>query len=740
MGGLRNPFKQVTAGIQVGNRKHPLSIMGNPVLHLLRHLVHMDPLSHRLTGKLAQRGRGDRGIRFRAIGAHIDILNDLRLPCERLANALRPFDEEPPRLLTVLSVGELGYAADTFRLGVREYLLIYGHTASVARGAHFQKAPTKLTGRCQRVCHSSQPAPDTLWANAHHSDICIRRAIFIVHNAIRNLWRNKGRSVLIIIVVTIIAAASTIGFAIVQAAQRARASALENTTISAQISLDRNKIMQSANSSGQKPDMSSFGKAMQEKQLTLDDYEQYAKSEYGVSSSYYIETSSAAAVDGGIEAVDTNNGSSQESSDNANSRTDTGTAGAETEGAMPNDMPRDMGGQNGGPAMTTGDFSLVGFSSDEALENAPNGSFTMDSGKAFDYDASDGTPVLVSKTLADANNLKVGSTFKLANVSDSKKTYTFTVAGIYSNTQESNMPMGGTMASIANDAANAIYMSAATLGKIDLDSTKTLSITDSKGNTRETSATQLSFTYVFDGKTDYDRFTEEVKKAGLLDDCTVSSMDVEQYEQSLVPIDNLSKFAKTMLIVVLSVSAVVLVILTIFNIRERKYEIGVLTAIGVKKWKVSAQFAVELLTVVLIGLIVGTGIGASTSVPVSDALLSSQVASQQSQQESRRAQFGRDMQGAPGAAPDGNAQSAKPNTDNIQGESAEPNDGKQSQSGMPQGLQHASNAIKQVNATVSWATIGWMLLIGLALTLLASVTAAIFVMRYEPLQILADRS
>ncbi|AEK30174.1 Hypothetical protein BALAC2494_00413 [Bifidobacterium animalis subsp. lactis CNCM I-2494] len=90
---------------------------------------------------------------------------------------------------------------------------------------------------------------------------CIRRVMFIVHNAIRNLWRNKGRSVLIIIVATIIAAASTIGFAIVQAAQRARASALENTTIGAQISLDRNKIMQSANSSGQKPDMGSFGKA-----------------------------------------------------------------------------------------------------------------------------------------------------------------------------------------------------------------------------------------------------------------------------------------------------------------------------------------------------------------------------------------------------------------------------------------------------------------------------------------------
>ena len=304
------------------------------------------------------------------------------------------------------------------------------------------------------------------------------------------------------------------------------------------------------------------------------------------------------------------------------------------------------------------------------------------------------------------------------------------------------MPMGGPMASSANDAANAIYMSAATLGKIGLDSTKTLSITDSKGNTRETSAAQLSFTYVFDGKADYDRFTEDVRKAGLSDDYTVSSMDVEQYGQSLVPIDNLSKFARTMLIVVLSVGAVVLVILTIFNIRERKYEIGVLTAIGVKKWKVAAQFAVELLTVVLIGLIVGTGIGAATSVPVSDALLSSQVASQQSQQESPastvRTRYARCPRRSTGRQRSVRETEYRQYPGRIRG--TERGEAASKRHAAPQGLQHASNAIKQVNATVSWATIGWMLLIGSALTLLASLTAAIFVMRYEPLQILADRS
>ena len=60
--------------------------------------------------------------------------------------------------------------------------------------------------------------------------------------------------------------------------------------------------------------------------------------------------------------------------------------------------------------------------------------------------------------------------------------------------------------------------------------------------------------------------------------------------------------------------------------------------------------------------------------------------------------------------------------------------------GAPQQWGHATQMVSKVNATVNWATIGWMLLIGIGLTLLASLVAAVFVMRYEPLQILADRS
>lgn len=58
---------------------------------------------------------------------------------------------------------------------------------------------------------------------------------------------------------------------------------------------------------------------------------------------------------------------------------------------------------------------------------------------------------------------------------------------------------------------------------------------------------------------------------------------MENHESSLVPLNNLSKFAVTLLIVVL-------VVITLLNVRERKYEIGVLTAIGADQVKVAAQF------------------------------------------------------------------------------------------------------------------------------------------------------
>ena len=95
------------------------------------------------------------------------------------------------------------------------------------------------------------------------------------------------------------------------------------------------------------------------------------------------------------------------------------------------------------------------------------------------------------------------------------------------------------------------------------------------------------------------------------------------------------------LAVVFGIGAIILVVLNIFNVRERKYEIGVLTAIGMKKAKVATQFLVESFVVTIIALVIGAGIGAVSSVPVTNTLLASQIEAQSSNMMQTEASFGR---------------------------------------------------------------------------------------------------
>ena len=54
--------------------------------------------------------------------------------------------------------------------------------------------------------------------------------------------------------------------------------------------------------------------------------------------------------------------------------------------------------------------------------------------------------------------------------------------------------------------------------------------------------------------------------------------------------------------------------------------------------------------------------------------------------------------------------------------------------------QSAVNYIDSINATVNLKVVGQLVLVGVLLTIISSLVAIVFVMRYEPLQILADRS
>ena len=159
-------------------------------------------------------------------------------------------------------------------------------------------------------------------------------------------------------------------------------------------------------------------------------------------------------------------------------------------------------------------------------------------------------------------------------------------------------------------------------------------------------------------------------------------------------------------------------------------------------------------------LAIGAAAGAVASVPVSNQLLAAQVEQQQSQQASQNEQFGRDMQApggqdgesgssgesASGSTGSGSAESGSSNGSASGGSSsgssvdAQGQPGGDAPGGMMGGFNRAVSYVSSVNATVNLKVVGQLLLIGLGLTLAAALVAVIFVMRYEPLQILADRS
>ena len=582
--------------------------------------------------------------------------------------------------------------------------------------------------------------------------------MFVLKNAWRSVVRNAGRNILIVVIVAVIAAAATVGLAIRNAAQTARETGLSSTTVTATIDMDRDKMMSAAQSSQSsssdgKPDKDAMRKALDQSSLTLAEYKKYAKASSVPVTTYYTETTSVNGTDS-FQPVETSTSNSEKNASSSSSSSDSGSSESRGGEGGP-DGQGGQGGQNaqGGPGgMTSGDFSLIGFSSDAAVSNAANGSFTMASGKVFGYGADSDGQVIIPQALAKFNGLKVGSTITVEDLSGSDTTYKLTVVGIYKNSTSTDTGSHGPMGGTSSDPDNAIYTSVSTLKKLGL-STESSAGSESSDSSTQTSAsrTQLSFTYVLGSKSDYETFAADVKKAGLDTNHKVSSADVENYESSLVPLDNLAKFALTLLVIVLAVGAVVLIVINLFNIRERKYEIGVLTAIGITKVKVVAQFVVELLIVTMAGIAIGVAGGAAASVPVSNQLLAQQVSSQEAQASSQQAQFGRsaDMPGAPGQGGDsagasGSANNADQNSqsDSQSGKSAQAdqkNSGQSSQRG-PRGFGKAVDYVSTINATVNFRIVGELVLIGIALTLVSALAGVVAIVRYEPLQILADRS
>lgn len=536
--------------------------------------------------------------------------------------------------------------------------------------------------------------------------------MYILKNAFLNIKSAKGRNILIALIVLVIAVSSCVSLSVKESAKTAEAEGLANLSISASISFDRSSMLQNAQNSGE--DIRAQMQNMQE--LTLDEMQTYANSEYVKDFVYTLSASL-----NGLEVDPVSDEDEEEEttqSADENTQNNGGFGGGMQQGGM-------MGGRGG---FTQGDFTVIGYNAYSSMTDFVSGTSKVTSGEIFDVTSS-GNNCVISEELAAFNGLSVGGTIMLGNPSNEEQFFTFTVTGIYSYTSASSNSSFGRNFSTAMDPANQIYTSYTALNNFVVYTEENAEVsTDDNGREESTALSgTTSGTYLFASVENYESFVEDVKTMGLSDSYTVSSADLSNYEESLVPIQNTAKFANLMLWVVLGVGGAILIVLNIFNIRERKYEVGVLTAIGMKKRKVAAQFVTELLAVTLVAIIVGTGVGAMLSVPVSDALLASQVSAQEEKESEQSASFGMAGQGMPGmggsqSTQGGGQSSQRPQSDTSRWGGAQ------------------VEYITTLSTKTDFSVLGQLMAIGMLLTLIASLAAVIFVMRYEPLKILSERA
>ncbi|MBN2558969.1 MAG: ABC transporter permease [Clostridia bacterium] len=138
----------------------------------------------------------------------------------------------------------------------------------------------------------------------------------------------------------------------------------------------------------------------------------------------------------------------------------------------------------------------------------------------------------------------------------------------------------------------------------------------------------LSVTYYLKNPDFLGQFEAEVRAMGL-DDIFLVSTDSASYEKIVRPVEGLKSISITFMIVVIILGASILLLLSSISIRERKYEIGVLRAMGMKKSKVALGLWTEILVITAICLILGIGAGVAAAQPITDSLLQVQIEAEQ---------------------------------------------------------------------------------------------------------------
>lgn len=373
-----------------------------------------------------------------------------------------------------------------------------------------------------------------------------------------NVWAKKGRSILLILVSAAILMFVLAGLLIRSAAIKATDQAKADVGATVTLSANRQaafKKMQSSSSSSSK----SSRPKMTLTPVKLSDATKIAAlsnvGSYNVTSSTSVNAKS-------YDTVSTSTGMGSGNS----------------------------GGPGGGMKSTTssGDTAITGVSATSLTSDFSDKQSKIVKGRGITTADKNTNHVVIEKDLASQNNLSVGDTIKVKETSGSKSTVSLKVVGIYKASSTSASSAGP----MSTDPANTMYTS------------YTLANTF-KGSKYQGTADSVVFNVTTPSK------VSSVKTAGkkLINTSKYAlSTDDSSYQTVKSSMASVESFANKIVWLVAIAGTIILALIVILMIRERRFEIGVLLSLGEARWKIVAQFFTEMVMVLVVALaIAGAG-------------------------------------------------------------------------------------------------------------------------------------
>ena len=497
--------------------------------------------------------------------------------------------------------------------------------------------------------------------------------MYLIKNAFRNMIRNQGRNILIGVIITVITICTCVGLSIHKAGTNLVNTYTKTNPLAVSFNLDMTTLRNA--SDDEKNNFQS---------LTIDDIKKYADSSL-VKDYYY--TLESGIDSNSINAVEDNK--RPENDDIPNDNDDS------------NDLKKSEKFGN------MGDFRITAYSNFAYLSDFSDGNKKITDGVMVSG-SSDDKEIVISSDLASENDLEVGSEVTLCLSDDENTTFTFKVVGIYENSSSDDA--SNFMSMNALNSANQIYANLSSVQEI-LDAA-------GDDDSKLVASNGLTAKFYLNDNDDLDKFESDCRDKGLSDYYSVSTNE-DELLQTLRPIQNISTFSFNFLIVIIVIGIVVLAVINFLNIRDRKYEIGVLRAIGMSKFKVTSQLVLEIFFVALFSLVIGTGIGTIISQPITNKMLESEISSYTEQSQNIQNNFG-----------GGNFEKpSREMTDNN-------NFNKNEKNNIPSNV---NNYVDSLKVKVDFITILELFGISILLTVTSGVVASVFINKYNPNKILQNR-